>query len=76
MFYKIEFPVFSFDINGADLIAIIYQNNGKNELTIRDLKLNKELFFYPLETSVLHVKIRFLNTEKAVLLFEQEDSRK
>lgn len=66
MFYKIEFPVFSFDINGADLIAIIYQSNGKNELTIRDLKLNKELFFYPLETSVLHVKIRFLNTEKAV----------
>jgi hypothetical protein len=66
MFYKIKFPIFSFDINEKDLIAIIYQINGKNELTIRNLKLNKELFFYPLETSVLNVKIRFLNTEKAV----------
>lgn len=66
MFYKIQFPVFSFDINENNSIAIIYQNNGKNELTIRNLKLNKEVFFYALESAILNVKIRFLSTEKVV----------
>ena len=66
MFYKIQFPIFSFDINENNSVAIIYQNNGKNELTIRDLKLNKEVFFYALESTVLNVKIRFLSIKKAV----------
>ncbi|WP_378176242.1 hypothetical protein [Aquimarina sp. SS2-1] len=72
-FYKIEFPVFSFDTYKDNLIALIYQSAGENKLSIRAMDSKEELFFYDLNSSSLHVKIRFLKDPNEVVFFNHDE---